>query len=30
LGLSERTVKNYWAHARVWLFRQIEADHTNG
>ena len=24
LGLSERTVKNYWAHARAWLFREIE------
>jgi len=25
LGLSERTVKNYWTHARVWLFREINA-----
>ena len=24
LGLSERTVKNYWAHARAWLYKQIE------
>jgi RNA polymerase sigma factor (TIGR02999 family) len=25
LGLSERTVKNYWTHARAWLFREITA-----
>jgi len=25
LGLSERTVKNYWTHARAWLFREIKA-----
>jgi RNA polymerase sigma factor (TIGR02999 family) len=25
LGLSERTVQNYWNHARVWLFREINA-----
>ena len=25
LGLSERTVKNYWAHARAWLFREVKA-----
>jgi len=25
LGLSERTVKNYWNHARAWLFREINA-----
>ena len=24
LGLSERTVKNYWTHARVWLYKQIK------
>jgi len=24
LGLSERTVKNYWAHARAWLFREMQ------
>jgi RNA polymerase sigma factor (TIGR02999 family) len=24
LGLSERTVKNYWAHARAWLFQEIK------
>ncbi len=24
LGLSERTVKNYWTHARVWLYREIK------
>jgi len=30
LGLSERTVKNYWSHARVWLFREIESSRSNG
>jgi len=30
LGLSERTVKNYWAHARVWLFREINAGRKTG
>jgi RNA polymerase sigma factor (TIGR02999 family) len=30
LCLSERTVKNYWAHARAWLFREINACRTNG
>jgi RNA polymerase sigma factor (TIGR02999 family) len=25
LDLSERTVKNYWAHARAWLFREVQA-----
>ena len=25
LGLSERTVENYWTHARAWLFREINA-----
>jgi RNA polymerase sigma factor (TIGR02999 family) len=25
LGLSERTIKNHWAHARAWLFREIQA-----
>ena len=28
LGLSERTVKNYWTHARAWLFREIKAART--
>jgi len=28
LGLSERTVKNYWTHARAWLFREIKAPRT--
>jgi RNA polymerase sigma factor (TIGR02999 family) len=28
LGLSERTIKNYWAHARAWLFREINAART--
>ena len=23
LGLSERTVKNYWTHARAWLYKDI-------
>jgi len=26
LGLSERTVKNYWTHARAWLYREIRAN----
>jgi len=30
LGLSERTVKNYWNHARAWLFREINAAPTTG
>jgi RNA polymerase sigma factor (TIGR02999 family) len=30
LGISERTVKNYWSHARVWLFKEIETDRTDG
>ena len=30
LGLSERTVKNYWTHARAWLFREIKAARTAG
>jgi RNA polymerase sigma factor (TIGR02999 family) len=25
LGLSERTVQNYWTHARAWLYREIQA-----
>ncbi len=25
LGISERTVKNYWSQARAWLFREIKA-----
>src|SRR5229473_3544443 len=28
LGLSDRTVKNYWTHARAWLFREINAART--
>ena len=24
LGISERTVKNYWTHARAWLFREMQ------
>jgi RNA polymerase sigma factor (TIGR02999 family) len=30
LGLSERTVKNYWTHARAWLFREINAARRTG
>ena len=26
LGLSERTAKRYWAHARAWLYRQVNED----
>jgi RNA polymerase sigma factor (TIGR02999 family) len=25
LGVSARTADNYWAHARAWLFRELEA-----
>ena len=25
LGLSERTVKNYWNYARAWLFREMRS-----
>ena len=25
LGISARTADNYWAHARVWLFRELRA-----
>jgi RNA polymerase sigma factor (TIGR02999 family) len=25
LGVSERTADNYWAHAKVWLVREIQA-----
>jgi hypothetical protein len=24
LGLSERTVKQYWSQARTWLYREIQ------
>jgi len=24
LGISPRTAKYYWTHARAWLFRQME------
>jgi RNA polymerase sigma factor (TIGR02999 family) len=30
LGLSERTVKNYWTHARAWLFKEIERTRSLG
>jgi RNA polymerase sigma factor (TIGR02999 family) len=26
LGFSERTVKNYWAHARAWLYRELQVE----
>ncbi len=25
LGLSERTVKQYWSHAKTWLYREIQS-----
>ncbi len=28
LGLSERTVKNYWSHARAWLYRELQNQRT--
>ena len=28
LGLTERTVKYYWSHARAWLIREINATRT--
>jgi RNA polymerase sigma factor (TIGR02999 family) len=30
LGISARTADNYWAHARAWLFREINSARTNG
>jgi REP element-mobilizing transposase RayT len=28
LGLSERTVKQYWSHAKTWLYHEIQSkDH---
>jgi len=30
LGLTERTVKYYWTHARAWLIREINAARTTG
>jgi RNA polymerase sigma factor (TIGR02999 family) len=30
LGLTERTVKYYWSHARAWLIREINAARTTG
>jgi RNA polymerase sigma factor (TIGR02999 family) len=29
LGLTERTVKYYWSHARAWLIREIKAQREN-
>jgi RNA polymerase sigma factor (TIGR02999 family) len=26
LGLSERTVKQYWSHAKAWLYREIQSE----
>ena len=28
LGLSERTVKQYWSHAKTWLYREIQESKT--
>jgi RNA polymerase sigma factor (TIGR02999 family) len=28
LGVSPRTAKNYWTHARAWLFQEIKKDTT--
>ena len=25
LGVSERTADNYWAYAKVWLIREMQA-----
>ncbi len=25
LGLSERTIKQYWSHAKTWLYREIQS-----
>jgi len=25
LGLSERTVKQYWSYAKTWLYREIQS-----
>jgi DNA-directed RNA polymerase specialized sigma24 family protein len=30
LGISARTADSYWAHARAWLFREINATRTTG
>src|ERR1700722_2063289 len=30
LGLTERTTKYYWTHARAWLIREINAPRTTG
>jgi RNA polymerase sigma factor (TIGR02999 family) len=30
LGLTERTVKYYWSHARAWLIREINTARTTG
>ena len=30
MGLSERTIKYYWTHARAWLIREINAARTSG
>ena len=28
LGLSERTVKQYWSHAKTWLYQEIQSNKT--
>ena len=30
MGISARTADNYWAHARAWLFREIETRRKTG
>jgi RNA polymerase sigma factor (TIGR02999 family) len=30
LGISPRTAKYYWTHARAWLFREIESSRSAG
>ena len=27
LDISPRTADNYWAYAKAWLLRELEADH---
>jgi hypothetical protein len=30
LGLSERTAKYYWTHARAWFIHEMSATRTTG
>ena len=30
LGLTERTVKYYWSHARAWLIREMNTVRSTG